>query len=862
MLCIGNAFCQDLITTVGGTLTVEHENDVNPNEDSPKVIDGDVNTKFLLFNFTSVWIQYEFTTATVADRYALTSANDAAGRDPRDWTFEGSNDGSSWTTLDTQTGITFASRFQTQVFTFENTDAYKFYRINITANNGDGLFQLAEWRMYKTQAPVAPSALVATATAGNEIYLEWTDNSNAPESSEDGFVLERSEDGTNFEEIATVAANTTRFTDSELQVNTAYTYQIKAVNLFESGYSNTASATTLNYPGYYTDITDDGGVLTPSVESTNPDEVSAKIIDNDASTKVFLGSVTFPVSFEYESTSNIEWLITKYTITSANDFPVRDPQDWTLEASVDGSVWDVLDTRTGETFSDRFEKRTFLVSAASATAYTHFRLNVSANGGSSNFQFAEWEVWGIPTEAPAIPTNLDVVDSTHHSISLAWTDNANNETEYVIERSTDGTVFQVVDSAGANETTYTDEALDTYTVYYYRIKAINGGSPSMYSAVVQTRTNVNPFFPFPPENVAATATSDNSISLTWDDVSTVETGFQIQRSLDGVEFEVIDSVEADVETYEDQELMKGTSYYYRLIAYNDLGQSEFPSNVATATTTGANIAPSFNNIDDVVACNTETLYEIKVTGITAGEDEANQTYRFTISSDTPDLFETLTIAQTTADTTVIAIKTATDAIASAMVTVTITDDGSTNNGGIDTYSQSFEVITDKTEISITSDTPNPVKRGATITLTANGGTSYTWLDGPGILSNLDNSTITVKPTQDYPYMVDVITPLGCQFTHKIAVKMAGDYNLDPNNILTPDNDGFNDVWVVWNINAFPENEVKIYDTSGRIVFSQKAYNNTWDGRSNGSQLPAGVYYYIITFGSGIPAISGSLTIVH
>jgi hypothetical protein len=55
------------------------------------------------------------------------------------WTFEGSNDGSAWTTLDTQTGQTTWTLL-TKAYDFTNSTAYLYYRLNVSANNGDATF--------------------------------------------------------------------------------------------------------------------------------------------------------------------------------------------------------------------------------------------------------------------------------------------------------------------------------------------------------------------------------------------------------------------------------------------------------------------------------------------------------------------------------------------------------------------------------------------------------------------------------------------------------------------------------------------------------------------------------------------------
>jgi hypothetical protein len=80
----------------------------------------------------SAWLSYNFPTGRVIKRYGFFS-HSANGNNPRTWTFEGSNNGSTWVVLDTQTN------FVTGVSTFHsfdisaNTTSYTYYRINVTA---------------------------------------------------------------------------------------------------------------------------------------------------------------------------------------------------------------------------------------------------------------------------------------------------------------------------------------------------------------------------------------------------------------------------------------------------------------------------------------------------------------------------------------------------------------------------------------------------------------------------------------------------------------------------------------------------------------------------------------------------------
>ena len=84
--------------------------------------------------------------------------------------------------------------------------------------------------------------------------------------------------------------------------------------------------------------------------------------------------------------------------------------------------------------------------------------------------------------------------------------------------------------------------------------------------------------------------------------------------------------------------------------------------------------------------------------------------------------------------------------------------------------------------------------------------------------------------------------------------------------FSPNNDGINDVWVINNIEYYPNSVVKVINRWGAEVFSEKGYLNTWDGvaskgSSNGNKLPVGAYLYIIEANeTGIDPIHGWLYI--
>jgi subtilisin family serine protease len=97
--------------------------------------------------------------------------------------------------------------------------------------------------------------------------------------------------------------------------------------------------------------------------------------------------------------------------------------------------------------------------------------------------------------------------------------------------------------------------------------------------------------PAAPSNLGASIASSTQINLTWNDNSSNESGFEIQRSSDGFNTASTVSVGANVRTYSDTGLTPGTSYSYRVRSFNDGGYSAF-SNQVNATTPQPPNAPS------------------------------------------------------------------------------------------------------------------------------------------------------------------------------------------------------------------------------------------------------------------------------
>ena len=112
------------------------------------------------------------------------------------------------------------------------------------------------------------------------------------------------------------------------------------------------------------------------------------------------------------------------------------------------------------------------------------------------------------------PSNLSATAASETRIDLKWTDNSDNEGEFLIERdTTPGFVSPVILSAWANSTTLPDTGLTPGTTYYYRVRARNATDSSGYSNTANA-TTLAPEQPPLPEQGAAEELSTAAPALT------------------------------------------------------------------------------------------------------------------------------------------------------------------------------------------------------------------------------------------------------------------------------------------------------------------------------------------------------------
>ncbi|MET0243560.1 MAG: hypothetical protein ABW174_08825, partial [Flavitalea sp.] len=90
---------------------------------------------------------------------------------------------------------------------------------------------------------------------------------------------------------------------------------------------------------------------------------------------------------------------------------------------------------------------------------------------------------------PVAPGNL-LLTQIAGEVKLTWSDNSQNESRFIVERSTfDSTHFLILDSVAANTITYSDKTIKPGNVYYYRVRANNTAGTSAYTFLVSARVD-------------------------------------------------------------------------------------------------------------------------------------------------------------------------------------------------------------------------------------------------------------------------------------------------------------------------------------------------------------------------------------
>lgn len=126
-----------------------------------------------------------------------------------------------------------------------------------------------------------------------------------------------------------------------------------------------------------------GGVITSEFGDSPFGSDISKLVDNDLKTSFATNHSSFYVVFDGNKSAEI----VSYSVISSDSAPECDPSSWTLSASNDNKKWVQIDKQSSQSF-ERNEKKTYTVEPGST--YKSYKLEVTANNGSTSTRIAEW----------------------------------------------------------------------------------------------------------------------------------------------------------------------------------------------------------------------------------------------------------------------------------------------------------------------------------------------------------------------------------------------------------------------------------------------------------------------------------------
>jgi gliding motility-associated-like protein len=137
----------------------------------------------------------------------------------------------------------------------------------------------------------------------------------------------------------------------------------------------------------------------------------------------------------------------------------------------------------------------------------------------------------------------------------------------------------------------------------------------------------------------------------------------------------------------------------------------------------------------------------------------------------------------------------------------------------------------------------------------NGGYFYEW-------SNGETSSFNENLLNQY-YSVLITDVLGCNGTDSVFITKNLEGCIEPVNAFSPNDDNYNDTWVIDNMDLYPDANVQIFNRWGNIVHEQTGLYEPWDGFVRGAPAPSELYYWIINLNfPDREVLKGNITIVR
>jgi alpha-tubulin suppressor-like RCC1 family protein len=478
--------------------------------------------------------------------------------------------------------------------------------------------------------PGVPTSFSATAVSSSQIDLSWTKGDSAQKT-----MVRRSDiayptapDAGNqvYFDTGTSISDTSGLSPGTTYYYSAWSWVVGS-DIWSSTYAQ-ATATTLALPlppPKPTLKSPAGGAtvstLTPTLEWNAADRADSYGVQV-ATTSAFttkLVDISNITELHYDITSGLNWAKTYYwRVNAHNDggtsswsayrsfkTSVGPPPDFAPSNLVATAITstriqlDWQDNSSNET-SFKIERKTGAggtyavvgTVTASVTTFTNgsrvpnttyfYRVRAHNAGGNSGYSN---EVSAMTFPAPTKKSPAGGATVSTLTPKLEW--NALiGATSYGVQVATTSTfTTKLVDTDNITGLYYdiTGGLLNWSKTYYWRVRAHKGGDTSSWSAYRTFKTSVGPP-PDAPSNLTATATTSTRIQLDWQDNSSNETSFKIERKTGaGGTYAVVGTVVTDVTTFTNGDRVPNTTYFYRVRAHNAGGNSGYSNEVSAMT---------------------------------------------------------------------------------------------------------------------------------------------------------------------------------------------------------------------------------------------------------------------------------------
>jgi hypothetical protein len=455
--------------------------------------------------------------------------------------------------------------------------------------------------------PGGPPTLQVTATGSSQVNLAWTPTAGTT------FNVLRSTDGVNFSVIATVPAHVTSYVDTGLSPNVYY-YEVEAFDQSGGMYFSNVVQVTVGEPvvidhssGFasHSDLTANGSAtfINGMAQLTDGGSSEAGTIFSDQKTDIRNFTTTFTFQFT-DGTS-----------------PTADGMTFIIQPS--------SPTAIGGTGGGLGYGPDHYVSAGGAVGITPsvaIKFDLYSNEGEGVDSTGIFTDGRSPTlRDPALPTTPtplipdESVDLSSTGINFHTTDvfqvtlsyNGTTLTEKIVDTTTGATVTE-------NYAVDIPDILGSDTAYV----GFGGGTGGLtVTSDVQswkftpTTGNLPPLAPtnLKVANVEAHDANTSDVTVTWTTNSYNETGYEVWRSTDGVNFTQIATLAPNSMSFTDSRLTAGT-YYYKVRAFNANGESLFTNvdsvivGTPNTTVTAVDDSAGFNNHSNLTANGSATFF--------------------------------------------------------------------------------------------------------------------------------------------------------------------------------------------------------------------------------------------------------------